>query len=206
MKYNRVLIIAGSDSGGGAGVQADIKSASANGCFAATAITAVTVQNTQGVLNVFPLPEKVVGEQIDAVLSDIGADSVKIGMLHSEDLIVEVSSRLAGFRNIVLDPVMVATSGDRLLQDQAINALKERMLPMARIITPNIPETECLLGREIGSVEDMKTAAQDLASTYDVSVLVKGGHLIQGEMMQDVLFDNELGQCRIYESPRIKTK
>ncbi len=208
MKHNRVLIIAGSDSGGGAGIQGDIKTVSACGCFATTAVTAITVQNTTGVKSVFPIPDQIVGDQIDAVLTDIGADSIKIGMLHSEMVIKEVSKRLNGYsiKSIVLDPVMVATSGDPLLEESAIAALKEYMLPIAKIITPNIPEAERLLGVKISSLDEMKEAAKSIGMQYKTSVLVKGGHLIRGEQMSDVLFDAERGEISIFHSSWVDTK
>ena len=208
MKYNRVLIIAGSDSGGGAGIQADIKSVSANGCFAATAITAVTVQNTVGVSNVHPIPIEIVGEQIDAVLSDIGADAIKIGMLHSSEVIIQVAERLSKYdiENIVLDPVMVATSGDSLLKDDAISTLKSHLFPLAKLITPNIPETEILFGSKISSVDEMKEAAISLGREFGISVLVKGGHLIEGEKMEDVLYNHLDDRCLSFFTDRIKTQ
>ncbi len=208
MKYKRVLTIAGSDSGGGAGIQADIKSVSANGCYAATAITAVTVQNTVGVKDVFPIPVGVIGEQIDAVLSDIGADSIKIGMLHSAEVVCEVAAklRLHSMQNIVLDPVMVATSGDVLLKESAIEAIKRELFPLVKVITPNIPEAETLLERKITNLEEMAEAAKELGREYGVSVLVKGGHLITGEMMSDVLYDTTTRDCKVFNSFRIETK
>ena len=148
-KYNRVLTIAGSDSGGGAGIQADIKAISACGCYAASAITAVTVQNTLGVQAVHPVPLDILEGQIDAVLSDIGADAVKIGMLHSAEVVSLVADKMKqyGVRNVVLDPVMVSTSGHRLIEDSAVQVIKERLLPLARVVTPNVPEAEILVGR-----------------------------------------------------------
>ena len=149
--YFRVLTIAGSDSGGGAGIQADIKTVSALGCYAASAITAVTVQNTVGVSAVHPVPEDIVEGQIRAVLDDIGADAVKIGMLQSSGIVSRIAKVLKdyGMKNIVLDPVMVSTSGHRLIEESAIGTLKEELIPMARVITPNIPEAEILLGDRI---------------------------------------------------------
>ena len=147
-KYPIVLTIAGSDSGGGAGIQADIKAISATGSYAASAITAVTVQNTLGVEDVHPVPVPVISAQIAAVLSDIGADAVKIGMLHSAEVVLAVKEQLQGFgvTNVVLDPVMVSTSGHRLIEDSAVKVLSEELVPMARVITPNVPEAEILAG------------------------------------------------------------
>ncbi len=167
-KYPIVLSIAGSDSVGGAGIQADIKAISATGSYAATAITAVTVQNTLGVEAVHPVPLEIVEAQINSVLSDIGADAVKIGMLHSAELIHGVKRSLNKFniRNIVLDPVMVSTSGHRLLQEDAVQVLIEELMPMARIITPNIPEAEILLQRKIKSQNDLRQAAIYLSDMF----------------------------------------
>jgi len=149
--YKRVLTIAGSDSGGGAGIQADLKAISACGCFATTAITAITAQNTMGVTDIHPIPINTIQNQISAVLDDIGTDSIKIGMLHNSETIIAVCDMLKKFqiKNVVLDPVMVATSGNRLLELEAIETLKQVLLPRARVITPNIPEAEILLGKEI---------------------------------------------------------
>ncbi len=146
-QYKRVLTIAGSDSGGGAGIQADIKAISACGCFATSAITAITAQNTLGVTDIHAIPVATLKKQITAVLEDIGTDSVKIGMLHNSETIQAVNDVLQQFRisNIVLDPVMVTTAGNTLLQPEAISALKNLLIPSARVITPNIPEAEVLL-------------------------------------------------------------
>ena len=151
MKYNRVLTIAGSDSGGGAGIQADIKTISACGSYAASAITAITVQNTIGVSAVHPLPIDIIEGQIDAVLSDIGADAVKIGMLHSSEVMISVKKLLQqhAVKNIVLDPVMVSTSGHKLMKDEAIETLMHELLHEARVITPNIPEAQILLEKTL---------------------------------------------------------
>ncbi|MDR1761780.1 MAG: bifunctional hydroxymethylpyrimidine kinase/phosphomethylpyrimidine kinase, partial [Bacteroidales bacterium] len=146
--YSKVLTIAGSDSGGGAGIQADIKAISACGAYAATAITAITAQNTLGVKAVYALPAEIVAKQITAVMSDIGADAIKIGMVQSAEIIETIAKTLALYscKNIVLDPVMVSTSGHRLMQSDAIETLKNTLLYNVRLITPNIPETEILLG------------------------------------------------------------
>ena len=145
--YRRVLTIAGSDSGGGAGIQADLKTFAAHGCYGASVITALTAQNTQGVWGIHAVPVEFVEQQLDAVLADLGADAVKIGMLFSPELIAAVARKLAQFRvpHIVLDPVMVAQSGDKLLQDDAVAALKAQLAPLADVLTPNIPEAEVLL-------------------------------------------------------------
>ncbi|WP_300460662.1 bifunctional hydroxymethylpyrimidine kinase/phosphomethylpyrimidine kinase [Desulfobacula sp.] len=180
--YFRALTIAGSDSGGGAGIQADLKTFSALGCFGMSAITALTAQNTRVVTGIFPAPPEFIGRQIDAVMDDIGVDAVKIGMLHSPEVIEVVAQKLADWHcpNIVVDPVMISKSGDKLLRDDAVQALKERLLPLATIITPNLPEASVLLGRPVETIEEMPGAARDLAAFGSASVLVKGGHLTGG--------------------------
>ena len=178
--YTRVLTIAGSDSGGGAGVQADIKTISALGCYAASAITAITVQNTLGVSAVHPVPTDIVEGQIRAVLDDIGADAVKIGMLQSSEITERIATILGNYaiRNIVLDPVMVSTSGHRLIEPEAVEALKNCLMPLARVITPNIPEAEILLGgRRISDQAGLPDAAFELSRLTGASVLLKAGHL-----------------------------
>ena len=208
MEYKRVLTIAGSDSGGGAGVQADIKTISACGCYAASAITAITVQNTLGVEQVQGLPIEIVGGQIEAVLSDIGADSIKIGMLHSSAVIRCIAEKLRKYsdiRNVVLDPVMVSTSGHKLMEDSAIETLKEELIPLARIITPNIPEAEILTGRKISRQEELPQVAQELAEKHNVSVMLKAGHLTEDELT-DILYDNEQKQVTRLTGKRLYTK
>ena len=214
--YPRVLTIAGSDSGGGAGIQADIKSISATGSYAASAITAVTVQNTLGVEAVLPVPTDIIAAQIKAVLSDIGADAVKIGMLHSAEVVLAVRDSLlqaeeqgwirpadgSGACNIVLDPVMVATSGHRLIEESAIRVLTEELLPLARVITPNIPEAEILAGIEIRSQQDLPAVARALSAKASrrtpVSVLMKAGHLTDDRLV-DIFYNAE--EDRIVELP-----
>lgn len=206
MQYKRVLTIAGSDSGGGAGIQADIKTISACGCFAMSAITAVTVQNTVGVSEVHPIPEHIVESQIMAVLSDLGADAIKIGMLHSSEVIVAVKDSLKRFaaRNIVLDPVMVSTSGHKLMRDEAIETLKNELIPFADIITPNIPEAEILLQRKIRSDKEMPQAAKDLSMNGKVSVLLKAGHLSVNELT-DIFYNAETGETLQLKSVKSET-
>lgn len=202
--YPRVLTIAGSDSGGGAGIQADIKSISATGGYAASAITAVTVQNTIGVSAVHAVPVEILGGQIDAVLSDIGADAVKIGMLHSEEVIMCVKQKLIdhGVKNIVLDPVMVATSGHKLIEDEAIAVLIRELVPMARVITPNIPEAEIMAGEKIRSQADLPAIARKLSCGGKVSVLMKAGHLTE-EDLTDIFYNAEKDTCIELHSKRI---
>ena len=208
MQYNRVLTIAGSDSGGGAGIQADIKTISACGCYAASAITAITVQNTLGVTAVSAVPTPIIEQQIEAVLSDIGADAIKIGMLHSSEVVEAVARQLDAFkiRNVVLDPVMVSTSGHKLIEDSAIDSLITILLPRARAITPNIPEAEILLGGEtLDCQSSLPDAARRLAEKAQTSVLLKAGHLTE-EKLVDIFYDAEEG--KVYELPsvRIHTK
>ncbi len=188
-KYCRVLTIAGSDSGGGAGIQADLKTFSANGCYGMSVITALTAQNTVGVTGIHPVPVDFVRAQIEAVLSDIGADAVKIGMLFSPELIKCVAAELDRFqvKKIVLDPVMVATSGDKLLQDDAVQALKDHLIPLASIITPNLPEAEVLAGHAITSPDAVALAASELTGLGCPDILIKGGHLEDGDS-DDLLY------------------
>lgn len=206
--YSRVLTIAGSDSGGGAGIQADIKAISACGCYAASAITAITVQNTLGVRAVHGIPADILEGQIDAVLSDIGADAIKIGMLHSAEIVHVVRRMLDRFdvKNVVLDPVMVSTSGHKLIEDDAIASILSELLPRARVITPNIPEAEILLGGEdLGHQEKLPGAARRLAERYNTSVLLKAGHL-SGERLVDIFYDAEEDRLHELPSMRIDTK
>lgn len=204
MQYNRVLTIAGSDSGGGAGVQADIKTISACGCYATSAITAITVQNTLGVTAVHPVPVEIIEQQIAAVIDDIGVDAVKIGMLHSSEVISVVRKMLDRFQvnNVVLDPVMVSTSGHRLIEELAVASLITELLPMARVVTPNIPEAEILLGGvSLDKQSQLPEAARALAEKSDCSVLLKAGHLTE-ERMADIFYDAEGG--KMYELPSVR--
>jgi len=204
--YPRVLTIAGSDSGGGAGIQADIKSISANGCFATSAITAITAQNTLGVNAVEGLSIDILEGQIEAVLSDIGTDSVKIGMLHSAEVVRSVARLLRkyGVKDVVLDPVMVSTSGHKLIEDSAIAVLKSDLMPLARVITPNIPEAEILLGEPIEKQGDLPSAARRLAQQYGVSVLLKAGHLVDDELI-DIFYNYETGEVAELSARRVDT-
>ena len=200
--YHRVLSIAGSDSGGGAGIQADIKTISACGCYAATAITAITIQNTLGVHDVMKIPAEIVEKQISDVLDDIGADAIKIGMLTDEAVVEAVSRQLRCHADIpvIIDPVMVSTSGRQLIDTTAIHVMKSQLLPLATIITPNIPEAEILLDMSIKNKEDMQKAVCRLFTEYHTSVLLKGGHL-EGDTLVDLFYDGtlmELSSMRIY--------
>ena len=205
-KYPVVLTIAGSDSGGGAGIQADIKSISATGSYAASAITAVTVQNTLGVEDVHPVPVNVISAQIAAVLGDIGADAVKIGMLHSAEVVLAVKEQLMrfGIKDIVLDPVMVSTSGHRLIEDSAVKVLSEELVPVARVITPNVPEAEILAGARIASQADLPRIARALSCGGRVSVLMKAGHLSDDSLV-DVFYNAEADTVLELPSRRLYT-
>jgi hydroxymethylpyrimidine/phosphomethylpyrimidine kinase len=191
----RALTIAGSDSGGGAGIQADLKTFAALGVYGTSAITAVTAQNTLAVTAVLELPVDIIAAQIDAVVSDIGADATKTGMLSSAAIIDAVATKVRehGLRPLVVDPVMVAKSGDRLLRDDAVAALREQLLPLAAVLTPNLPEAEVLLGREITSWDDIRAAARDLVAMGAQAVVMKGGHVPAGlgplGSATDLLFD-----------------
>ena len=206
-RYNRVLTIAGSDSGGGAGIQADIKAISAMGCFATTAITAITAQNTQGITAVHPIPIEMIEGQIDAVLSDIGTDTIKIGMLHSAEVVSVVADKIEQYKikNVVLDPVMVSTSGHRLIEEQAVEVLKLRLVPMARVITPNIPEAEILAGVKITSEAQFAEVARMLSNGGKNSVLLKAGHLSE-DILTDYLYNAEDDTFTTLPSARVDTK
>ncbi|MEM6262888.1 MAG: bifunctional hydroxymethylpyrimidine kinase/phosphomethylpyrimidine kinase [Bacteroidota bacterium] len=202
--HGTVLTIAGSDSGGGAGIQADLKTISALGGFGTSALTALTAQNTLGVQGIHPVPPAFVGDQIESVLSDIGADAVKIGMLFSAEIIAVVAEKLKAYQPsyVVLDPVMVATSGDRLISEDAAAAMKELLFPLATVITPNLAEASVLINQRISTFEDMKVAAQKLGGMGPGAALVKGGHF-EGDQSVDVLYEN--GDLMTFSAPRIDT-
>ena len=206
-RYNTVLTIAGSDSGGGAGIQADIKTISAMGCYAASAITAITVQNTLGVQAVHPVPLDILRGQIDAVLSDIGADAIKIGMLHSSEVVNLVAEMIEKYqiRNIVLDPVMVSTSGHRLIEEDAVEVIKTRLMPLARVITPNVPEAEILAGCKIAGEDEFEAIARRLSDNGNVSVLMKAGHL-SGDSLVDYFYNAEDDSMTKLQSKRVQTR
>jgi len=201
----RVLICAGSDSGGGAGIQADIKAVTALGGFAMTAITALTAQNTQGVFGVEEVSPAFIRQQMQLVLDDLGADAVKTGMLHRPEVIVAVTETLASHAPgvpVVVDPVMVAKGGHKLLGDDAHGALVSRLLPMAAVLTPNIPEAEALTGLTIATPDQMIVAGRALLALGAQAVLVKGGHL-EGDLLTDVLMTADDVHC--FEGKRIDT-
>ncbi len=202
----RVLVVAGSDSGGGAGIQADIKTITALGGFAATALTALTAQNTLGVFGVHPVPLAFIRQQIEVVMTDIGADVLKTGMLGDRDTIETVCAALTDFAKgvpLVLDPVMVAKGGHVLLADNAVGALRSRLLPLAAVVTPNLPEAEALTGMRIETVADMRIAAAILLALGVPAVLLKGGHL-PTDALTDLLATPD--GIEAFESPRIATR
>ena len=202
----RVLIIAGSDSGGGAGIQADVKTVTMLDAYAATAITALTAQNTEGVFGILPVPPDFIRRQIEVVLDDIGADAIKTGMLHDlaviETVAAMLGARAAGVP-LVVDPVMVAKGGARLIDPTALDGLRRLLVARADIITPNLPEAEILSGRTIDSVAEMRAAGEDLLALGCRAVLVKGGHL-SGDLVSDLLLSAQ--GARVWQTPRIATR
>ena len=202
---SRVLIVAGSDSGGGAGIQADIKTVTMFGCYAMTAVTALTAQNTQGVAGIYDVPAEFVKLQMDVVLEDIGADAIKTGMLNTIgiiDVVAQMVQERALAVPLVIDPVMVAKGGARLLASDAEEALVTRLLPLASVVTPNIPEAEALTGMSITKLAHMKLAAAKILEMGPAAVLLKGGHL-EGNRMHDVLLGHNLYE--VFDSERIPT-
>ena len=203
----RVLVVAGSDSGGGAGIQADLKTFAALGVYGTSTLTAITSQNTLGVTGVHDIPTGMIAAQIEAVITDIGADAVKTGMLSSSAIIECVAESLRkypdspGLRRLVVDPVMVAKSGDSLLRQDAVGALRDRLLPLAAVVTPNIPEAEVLTGLTITSLDDMRRAAELILGMGARSVVVKGGHL--AGPATDLFYDGS--QFKEFTAPRIDT-
>lgn len=205
-QYNSVLTIAGSDSGGGAGIQADIKSISACGAYAASVITATTAQNTLGVFDIHPIPITHIEKQLDAVLSDIPFGAVKIGMLHDSAVMKVVAEKLDTYKikNIVIDPVMVATSGDKLITNQGINSLK-KILPKAILITPNIPEAELIIEHPIDK-HNFSESAIEIGEQYNTSVLLKGGHQNnKSDEIVDILYHFETKEIVQIHNPKIDT-
>ncbi len=203
MNIRKALTIAGSDSGAGAGIQADLKTFAAHGVYGTSAITAITAQNTVGVTKVLALKPELVAAQIDAIISDIGAHAVKTGMLANAAIIDLVVKKILQHRikNLVVDPVMVATSGDLLIQRSAVAALRGKLIPLATVVTPNIPEAEVLIGMKFETNEDIREAARRIVKLGAKSVLIKGGHL-KGPAT-DLFFDGkEFISLRV---PRIRT-
>jgi hydroxymethylpyrimidine/phosphomethylpyrimidine kinase len=205
--YCKVLTIAGSDSGGGAGIQADLKTFAAIGCYGMSAITALTAQNTRGVIGIHAVPPDFAVQQIEAVFTDIGADAVKIGMLYSAELVEAVAAALKkhGARKIVLDPVMVAQSGDKLLQDDAVEAIKAHLMPLADVVTPNIPEASILTGHSLKNWKETERAAKTLARHGSRSILLKGGHGAENKST-DLLFLVRENRFIRLEAARIETR
>lgn len=201
----KVLTIAGSDSGGGAGIQADLKAFAARGVYGMSALTAITAQNTVGVQGVFELPAEFVGQQIDSVMSDIGADAWKTGMLSNAEIIQMVADRARHYdvERLVVDPVMVAKSGDPLLQEEARGALIDELVPLAYVITPNHHEAQVLTGLEISTLEDMRAAAVAIHELGARNAVVKGGHLPGAADAVDVLYNGQA--FTEFEAPRIDT-
>lgn len=204
--YPCIMTIAGSDCSGGAGIQADIKTISALGAYAASAITAVTIQNTLGVDGIFPLPAGVVGAQIEAVMTDIRPTSVKIGMVNDPEIVRTIAESIRKFhpRHVVFDPVMVSTSGCRLASDDATDALTKELMPLCDLITPNLPEARTLTGKSISTPEEMEEAAGELLRFGSGAVLVKGGHLPE-DMVCDVLRVSGEAEAHRFTSPRIRS-
>lgn len=197
----KVLTIAGSDSSGGAGIQADIKTITAHKMYAMSAITALTAQNTTGVSSIFEVKPDFVGAQLDSIFTDIFPDSVKIGMVSSAEIIGVIAEKLLEYsaKNIVVDPVMVATSGSALMKNDAVNALCQKLFPLATLITPNIPEAEVLSGMDIKNENDMIKAAEKISKDFAGAILIKGGHLVNDAT--DLLYQN--GKPEWFSSKRI---
>lgn len=195
------LTIAGSDSSGGAGIQADLKTMTINGVYAMSVITALTAQNTQGVTGILDVSPEFITEQMDAVFTDIYPDAIKIGMVSSPEIVEAIAASLEKYqaKNIVLDPVMVATSGAKLLKEEAMDSLINRLIPLADVITPNIPEGEILAGMEITNEDQMIKAAEKIGKKYDCAVLLKGGHRVNDA--NDLLYRD--GEFKWFRSERI---
>ncbi|WP_264739341.1 bifunctional hydroxymethylpyrimidine kinase/phosphomethylpyrimidine kinase [Cytobacillus firmus] len=205
MKVNKALTIAGSDSGGGAGIQADLKTFQELGVFGMSALTAVTAQNTKGVQGVYPITAEAVSAQIQSIGEDLRPDAVKTGMLFSAEIIESVSNEIVryGWKNVVIDPVMIAKGGASLLQNEAILAMKKHLIPLSMVITPNIPETEVLTDIRIRSLEDKREAAKKLHHLGAKNVIIKGGHDEAKDIAADLLFDGE--SFLEFKSSRIQT-
>ena len=205
-QYARVLSIAGSDSGGGAGIQADLKTFSALGCYGMTAVTALTAQNTTGVQAIHGVPASFLKAQLQSVLDDIGVDAVKIGMLHSPDVVEVVAWAIDhyGLKQVVLDPVMVATSGDRLIAEETVSVLVRELFPRVQLITPNLDEASLLLQHPLTAVDQLHNAAQALLDMGAKAVLLKGGHL-PGDVLCDVL-QTPGNDAVVFEATRIHSR
>ncbi len=206
MSVAKALTIAGSDSGGGAGIQADLKTFQERKVFGMSAITAVTAQNTLGVQGVYPLTEEAIAKQIDSVVTDLRPDAIKTGMLFSSDIIRIVADKLHKYelKNVVVDPVMIAKGGQSLLQQEAIAALNDVLLPLSEVVTPNIPEAEIMTGYEITTMEQRKEAAKNLHSLGVKNVVIKGGHDQSQEEMIDLVYDGQFFHEIVHK--RVETK
>lgn len=204
-RYPIVLTIAGSDSGGGAGIQADLKTFSALGCYGTSAITAITAQNTLGVSGIHSIPAPMVQQQITAVMDDLQPDAIKIGMIHTAELARAIAQTLVQYPGVpvVFDPVMVATSGAKLIEDHTVATLKEALFPLTTLVTPNLDEAAVLYRQHIGDMEEMKQAARAILEQQCKAVLLKGGHL-KGEQVYDVYLD-ERGNERVFASRYIES-
>lgn len=210
-EYARTLTIATSDSGGGAGIQADLKTFSALGCFGMSVLAAATAQNTHEVRSIEAFPPKFVATQIDVVLDDIGTDAIKIGMLYNSEIIRTIADRLAAHdsKNIVLDPVMVAKSGAKLIKDEAIETMKNELFPLSTLITPNLPEAETLLEDDISDQSQMEEAARKLLAFGSDAVLLKGGHFSKQQSIDCLVLDESLANDKAvywFEADRVDTK
>lgn len=206
METRKALTIAGSDSGGGAGIQADLKTFQELGVFGMSALTAVTAQNTLGVHGVYPLTAEAVASQIDAIGTDMGTNALKTGMLFNAEIIEMVSEKIKQYRwkNVVVDPVMIAKGGASLLQNEAVEALKQHLLPLAMVITPNIPEAEVITGMKIKSLEDKQAAAKKMVEFGAKHIVLKGGHDEENDEAVDVFYDGN--EFSYFTSKRIQTK
>jgi len=206
LRYARVLSIAGSDSGGGAGIQADLKTFAALGCYGMTAITALTAQNTRGVTGIHAVPPDFLKAQLQAVIEDIGVDAVKLGMLHAPEVVEVVAwaIRHYGLRQVVLDPVMVATSGDRLIAEETVQVMVRELFPRAAVVTPNLDEAALLVGHPIAGPEALDAAADELLALGAPAVLLKGGHL-PGDDVVDLLAASD-GTRQRFSAPRIASR
>lgn len=204
--YRSVVTIAGSDSSGGAGIQADIKTISALGCYAASIITALTAQNTEGVQAIYAVPPAFVTEQIESVFTDLNVDAVKIGMLHDQAMIEVIANALEKFKPpfVVIDPVMISKNGSVLLNFEAIQYLKSKLFPLASLITPNLFEVEKLMNKTVDTHDTMALAAMELGETFQINVLIKGGHL-DSNQCSDVYYSKQNSSCYWFHENRIDT-
>ena len=202
-----VLTIAGSDSSGGAGIQADIKTISAMGSYACSVITSVTAQNTLGVQAIHPIPSDMVRQQIESIMDDLHPKAIKIGMVCDKDIALTIAESICKYqpRWVVYDPVMVSTSGHKLMTDDTIDIIRQKLIPQATLITPNLHEAKILLGNSLKDEDEMKKGAELLGKTYRCSVLIKGGHLGSDEMC-DILYDTTEKQCFCYHAPKIESR